>query len=623
MEYGSKDIKSLSDLEAIREKKGMYIGEANHPAHLFQEVIDNAVDESLAGSVKNIEVVVDTKDSIYEVRDDGRGFPLGSMKIEIMGHVFEKQSLELMVSKTHTGGKLGGTKGYSISGGTHGVGLKCLSALSDLFEVETYRVHEDTKKFTKALISYSRGKLVNQSYEEVKKRPTGAIVRFKADPTIFNSIEIPLSYIEAKCKLIKAFGHSISLKVDNEDVDLGKGGIESLLHFEESKPISDFVEIEVKKGEEFARFGIQYADDITSNTRGFSNMLYNSQGGTHVRLFERAIIKAWRTVVDKDTNNKLKDWDFMIGCKSIVACFLLEPSYSSQTKERLVTHNTFVQPLLDLFTNDYVKYLYKHKDYVDKMVAKFIAFRDSQNTLLNSKEIRGLVKVAEVAQGGKVRRRSVVDGLIECSNPLVGETELFITEGQSALGSIQQARDPRIHAGFPLRGKALNVAGMDIVSVIKNKEMLGIVNAIGCGLGEASDHKKSRYGKVIITADADIDGYHIRTLVLSALINLIPDLVKAGMVYIAPGYLYGYYDKKGNFNGCDKKEDIPKDAKSWTRNKGLGELNPQEFFDFYMDKSKRQLLQVKYPESITDFNNLMNYSKRDLLIEDEIIIYER
>lgn len=617
--YNSKDIKALSDIEAIRLRPGMYIGATEAPSHLFQEAFDNAIDESLAGRAKNIKVEVDDTNKIYTVEDDGSGIPMGSMKVEILGHVFDKQSLELLTSKGHVGGKFGG-KSYSISSGLHGVGLKAISALSDKFVIETCRIHDDNEKWTVGRIEYSKGKLINQTYEEVKSKKSYTRVSLKADNTIFTSDEIPKSYIINKCKIASAFGHKVKLFIDNEEYDLGEPTLMSLIEVEEGvKDISNPIELKAQVGEEFVQVCMQYFDDLSSRVKGFTNLLYNSQGGTHNRLFERTIVKAWRRVEGKDSI--LKDSDFLLGMRGVVACFISNPAFTSQTKERLSVNNSMIQPFMDKLEDAFVKWLNKNYEVRDLLLRKFNTFRQKQNELLASKEIKGIVKVAEV-KGGKVRRKSMMAGMIECSNPIAGETELFITEGESALGSIKQARDTRIHAGIPLRGKCLNVAGMDFVNVLKNKEMLGIVNAIGAGIGDDCKAENSRYGKIIITADSDPDGLHITNLVMSALINLVPDLVKKGMVYIAPGYLYGYYDKVGEFHGCHNKEDIPKDAKRWSRYKGLGELNPQEFFDFYMNKDKRVLEQVDYPESLTDFNNLMNRSKRSLLEEEGVIIYK-
>lgn len=615
--YTSKDIKSLSDLDAIRLRAGMYIGHTDHPAHLFQEAFDNAIDESMAGRAKNIIVSVDTKNNKYTVQDDGSGIPMGSMKVDILGHVFEKQSLEMLTSKGHVGGKFGG-KSYSISSGLHGIGLKAISALSELFSIETCRIHDDTGEWTVGRISYSRGKMIEQTYTPSALKKSFTKVTLKADPDIFNSTVISNSYIINKCKIASAFGHKVLLIIDEENYDLGSPTLESLIDTEEGvNPITSSIELKSKIDEQFTQVCIRYFDDLGSRIKGFTNLLYNSQGGTHNRLFERAIIKAWRRVEGKDSI--LKDNDFLLGMRGVVACFISEPAFTSQTKERLSVNNNKIQPFMNEIENMLVKWLNKNPEVKDLLLRKFNTYRKKQNELLASSEIKGIVKVAEV-KGGKVRRKSMMAGMVECTNPIPGETELFITEGESALGSIKQARDTRIHAGIPLRGKCLNVAGLDMVSVLKNKEMLGIVNAIGAGVGEESNSEYSRYGKIIITADSDPDGLHITNLVMSALINLVPDLVKKGMVYIAPGYLFGYYDKNGEFFGCHRKEDIPKDAKRWTRFKGLGELNPSEFFDFYMNKEKRVLLKVEYPESIAEFNSLMNRSKKSLLEEEEIII---
>lgn len=617
-DYSTKSIQGLSDLEAMRMRPGMYIGSTESPNHLFQEAFDNSIDEVMAKHATKVKVLVDTKANSYTVQDNGSGIPMGSMEIEILGEKFVKQSLELLTSKGHVGGKFG-HKIYNISGGLHGIGLKVMSAMSENFTVRTKRVFEDTGEFTEGKIVYSKGKLLEQSYTPCEKTHTGTSVTIIPDSEVFSSVVIPTSFIRNKCKIARAFGMDVSMSVDGVQEDLGNSNLDALIDIEEGVNfITKPTEFKVDLNDEFCKFSFKYTDDLSYRIKGFTNLIYNSQGGTHTRLFERAIIKAFR-VLENDKHSIIHDWDFMNGFRGVVACFIKEIAFSSQTKERLTVPNGYLQKLMDMVSDEIVKYFNKNKDQFNLIYNKAKAFRENQNKLLNSKEIKGIIKVAEV-KDGKVRRKSIVPKLVECTNPIPGETELFITEGDSALGSIKQSRDVRIHAGYPLRGKTLNIAWMPLAEALKNQEVSGIANSIGANIGEESDPKKSRYGKIIITADADIDGLHIQNLVICNLINLVPNLVKAGMVYIAPGYLYGYYLKDGSFHGCDTQEEIPKEAVRFKRYKGLGALNPSEFHEFYMNKETRKLIRVEFPESLEAFNNMMTQSKNALLQEEGVIV---
>lgn len=618
MKYSIKDIKALSDLDAMRERPGMYVGECNTPSHLFQESIDNALDESIGGYASKIAVEIDSKNKIYTVSDNGRGIPLGKMKLNIMGEVFEKESLEVLTSKGHTGGKFGGS-GYKISSGLHGIGLKCLSALSEELTIIVTRTHDKSKKWTRATISYSKGKIIKQEYKKVNKKdnPSGTLVRFKADNLIFDSIEIPKSYIINKCQIARAFGHNVTLIIDGEKIKLPKGGLETIIENEGDKVIIDPIKIKSnnKKTGEFMEVCLQYNSSLNLKSKGFTNLLYNSQGGTHVRWIERVIVEAWKEVLPK--GHYLQDWDVTVGLRVIVAVFIQDTSFSSQTKERLTTKVGVINPLLLEFKRKYIKYLKSNPKIIEKMYIKFKAYRDNQNKLLASKEVQGLVKIADISNG-QVRRKSVVEDLSECSSQDTKKTELFLCEGKSAEGSLKACRNPIYHATLPLRGKILNTANMPISVALKSKEILAIVNSIGCGVGVTSNASKSRYGKVIIAVDADKDGLHIATLIICALINLIPDMVKKGKVFIAESALYGYYKGKVFYPVWDKSN-IPSNV-SYTRFKGLGELNPTQAYSMFMDKTKRKLIQVKYPEDIHEYNLLLVSSKKELLTDLGLII---
>lgn len=500
MDYSTKEVKNLNDLEAIRLRPGMYIGATTNPAHLFQEAFDNALDEIMMGHATVLTVEVDTIKDTYTVSDDGRGIPLGVMNLEIMGQIFKKESLEVLTSKGHSGGKYG-QGGYKISSGLNGIGLKCMSALSEQLNVTVVRKHDDTKKWTQGFISYSKGKIQEHKYKTVPKTiKSGTTVTLKADSTIFDSIQIPLSYIKNKCMISKAFGYNVKLVVDSKNIDLPKGGLDTLLEHGENKPIVKPIIIKCddeNTGESLA-ICVQYNSNIDCKTKGFTNMLYNAQGGTHVRWLERYIVDAWKEVIgNKKLSVELKDTDYLIGCRSVIALFIQHTSFSSQTKERLVTKINEFKDLLDKFKTNFIKYLSKNIEVQELLIKKFIAYRTAQNALLASKTVQGLVEVAEI-KDGKVRRKAPVEELSECSSKDVSQTEIFLCEGNSAEGGLKTARDPRYHATLPLKGKIRNVSGLKLDDALKNTDVLKIVNSIGCGVADNSDAKKSRYGKVII-----------------------------------------------------------------------------------------------------------------------------
>lgn len=496
-EYTSKQLSALGDLEAIRLRKGMYVGDADNPAHLFQEAFDNALDESIGGYSKLTRIDVDSKTHTYQITDYGRGIPLGTMEVDLMGTIFRKSTLEVLTSKTHSGGKFG-NGGYKLSSGLHGVGLCCLAALSDSFEVKVFRISDDTGLMTEGTIHYRNGVLQSQSYDtNLALKVTGTSIKFRADKDIFPNLEIPRSYIINKCKIASAFKHKVELYIDGVQEDVSSRGLEDLLDLEEAHPLHDPINLSIKDPDsgEFMEVCIIYTSDIKSSTKGFTNLLYNSAGGTHTRLLDRAIKEAWSELLPKD--NILKEWDILLGMRAVTAVFIQETSFSSQTKEKLNVPNGNLKVLMDMFKLEFIKYMKKNSKLSETLITKFNAYREAQNRLLASKEVQGLVQVADV-KDGRVRRKSVVPGLSECSTKDVEKTELFICEGESAKGSLMSCRDTAIHGILPIRGKIQNTSYLSVKDALQSQEVLNIVNAIGCGVSDDSDHTKSRYGKVIV-----------------------------------------------------------------------------------------------------------------------------
>jgi DNA gyrase/topoisomerase IV subunit B len=337
----------------------------------------------------------------------------------------------------------------------------------------------------------------------------------------------------------------------------------------------------------------------------------------------KTIANTWETLLNKHKNLRptvdLKPSDYLVGLRGICAVFISHPEFSSQTKEKLVVNKTYFDSLMEAFSKSLIKYLTTNIDVAQQLVKRFEEYRIAQNALLSRKEISSLIKINEDS-GDNIRRRSVVSKLVECTSKKRADTELFIVEGDSAMGPYLYVRDKATQAVLPIRGKILNTTYKDLKEVIQNKEICDIANSIGCGIGAQCDASKSRYERVIISADADPDGLQINCLVLAVFINLFPDMVKQGRVYVSLPPLYCWSTKKG-YDWCDNVEDVPAGVKV-ERFKGLGSMNNDQLYHFLVNKDTRKVLQIEYPSDIDAFNKILGTSegKGNLLKDLGIII---
>jgi len=596
----------------------MYIGETDNPAHLFSEAYDNALDETQSGYSEKVVVRVDTKNYIYEVQDFGRGIPIGQLEIrDEDGTVIKKaEILEVLCTKTASGAKFN-SQSYRLRTGLHGVGLVCINALSEEMIIQTRR---DGKKVT---FHTKKGKKVSLEVTDLTEndQPPGVTVRFKPDPEIFRTTEIPLDYIVNRCKVANAFGFKVELFVDGEPYDLGQGTMADLLPSAENATTFCDIPIEVRLEDgQFMKTLIRYTSDTRDAYRGFTNLLYNSAGGTHVRMLQDSIKQVWTPYIEGRTINP---GDVLLGVRATVAVFISDPAFSSQTKERLTVDRRDLEPLFSKFRAELKKVLDSDEKLREGLLKRFEEYRLAQNKLLSQKEIRDLVKLGEA--GGKgIRRKSVVAKLNECRSPNREGTELYIVEGDSAGGTACAARDPYYQAILPIRGKILNVTYRDLKHVLKNEEVRSIVNSIGCGVGEESDADRSRYERVIIMCDADADGKNIAALLISLFVNIMPDMIKKGRVFLALPPLYGYRTKKGEFVPVYNREDLPEGI-HFTRYKGLGEMDSDELKAACMTPATRKLLEVTFPEDVDEFNKILGTSHRrfELLVEKGVIVNKR
>lgn len=614
-EYNADSISVLTCLDHIRMRKGMYIGEANDPRQLLSEIFDNAIDEVQAGYSSELVVVVDTKNNIYRVRDYGRGIPHGKKKLD-SGE--EKEILEVLLTKSNSGGKFDNSS-YNYSSGLNGLGLTVTNALSKTMEMMSIRkgkyVMAETWGTDEVDISYG-----------ITDDKDGTSVMFEPDKKFFHSAKIPVDFIKDRCRIASALGFRARLIVDGEEIDTNASMFDLIK--EDNSNISTYVNIQpievLAINSEKMKVALRYTSETNDKYFGYTNLLSNYLGGTHVQELSRTIITSWKEFLEKHKNIKpavdLHNNDYLVGLRAVCAVFISKPEFSSQTKEKLVVNKKYFEELMGLYKFQFMKYLEDNILIAQQLIKRFEEYRIAQNNLLSRKEISSLIKVNNDSEDN-IRRRSVVSKLVECTSRKRAGTELILVEGDSAKGPYLFTRNKETQAILPLRGKILNVTYKSIKEAVKNSEICDIANSLGCGIGASCDASKSRYEKVIISADADPDGLQINCLVLSVFINMFPDMVKQGRVYVSMPPLYCWGTSVKNYGWCSKAEDIPKNATNVHRFKGLGEMNPDQLKYFLVDPETRNTMQVQYPADVDEFNRILGTStgKNDLLKELGII----
>lgn len=602
-DYGVESLQVLSAVQHVRQRPGMYIGETENPSSLFNEIIDNALDEQSSGYSDKTEVTVDYDNNSYQVTDYGRGFPQG--KIHDPASQRDMEAVELLVTTPFSGGKFNHAS-YRLSTGLNGLGALVTNALSTDFSIKTWRegnlVEYTAHKGETDAVEYC------DALEEVGEgHDSGTTVMFSPDPEVFKSTEIPLNHIVMRCKIASAFGMKNFLKIirdGNEEVIDTSADIYDLLPSID-EGISEYYRYDFTVNDEstgeYAKIALVYTSDTKSYYRGYTNLLYNSLGGTHHKMLDDAIYNAW----NKFDLGDIKWNDIYLGLRAVVAVFISDTEFSSQSKEKLSVDKSKLDALKNLITDEIVKWLTDNPEIRDSLIKRFQEYRAAQNKLLARKEIKSLLIVND-SKSGTIRRNSVVRKLRECGSKTRENTELFIVEGDSAMGGAVQARDSMHQAILPVRGKVLNVSKFDNAKdALKNEEMRSIINSIGAGIVPDIDPSKSRYDRIIIMADADSDGREISTLLTGALINLLPDLVQEGMIYIALAPLYGWKDKSG-YHFTNLLQEVS--SKEFTRYKGLGEMNPDELWESTMNPATRRLIKVNYPSDLRSFNSILTSS---------------
>lgn len=567
------------------------------------------------GYGEEIIVTVDTKLNKYTVADEGRGIPHGMKRLE---NGEEKEILEVICTKSNSSGKFN-TNNYTRSAGINGLGITITSALSKEFEISSVR---DGENIT---FKSEHGNKVDLTYTKINKSLHGTTTSFIPDSEMFKNEKIPLSKIEDRARVASALGYRVKLFVDEKEIDTDATIFDLITENDESISIyKDIPPIVVKTdNNEEMRVALRYTSDTTDRYFGYTNMLTNSLGGTHLNEISKTIIEAWEQFIDKKRIKlevDLRKSDYLVGLRTVCAVFISQPEFSSQTKEKLVTHKSRFTELMSKFKEEFSKVLYEDEALSKALIKRFTEYRIAQNKLLARKDIASVIKVNEDSSDN-IRRRSIVSKLRDCLSKKKEGSEMFIVEGNSAMGPFLLTRDKQTQAVLPLRGKILNITNREIKDALKNSEICDIANAIGAGIGSMCDASKSRYERVIISADSDADGQQITCLVLSVFVNLFPDLVKAGMVYFTLPPLYTWYDKsKKIYTGCMDPKNIPEGIKA-NRIKGLGELDDDEMHDFLINPATRNLIQVEYPSDVDKFNRILGSSvgKNELMQELGIV----
>ena len=601
-EYGADQIQILEGLEAVRKRPGMYIGSTSARGlhHLVYEIVDNSVDEALAGYCKNIDVTINPDNSITVI-DDGRGIPVG------INHKSGLPAVEVVFTVLHAGGKFGGG-GYKVSGGLHGVGASVVNALSNWLEV---RVYHDGKVYFQR---YERGKTMNK-LEVIDTCPiekTGTEVRFLPDDTMFE--ETVYDYDVLKTRLRETAFLTKGLRIVLRDLRTDpvvekafhyEGGIKEFVSYLNKSKTALYPDIIYCEGERdgvLVEVAMQHNDSYQENTYGFVNNITTPEGGTHIVGFRNALTKTFNEYARankllKDSEPNLTGEDIREGMTAIVSIKIEEPQFEGQTKQKL--GNSEARGAVDNIVSTQLELFLEQNPAVAKTII--------EKSLLSQRAREAARKARDLT-----RRKSALDGmslpgkLADCTDKDPKNCEIFLVEGDSAGGSAKSARSRATQAILPLRGKILNVEKARLDKIYANAEIKAMITAFGTGIHDDFDITKLRYDKIIIMTDADVDGAHIDTLMLTFLYRFMPELIKQGHVYLAQPPLFKIEKNKKVWYAYSDEElnsilmDIGRDnSNKIQRYKGLGEMDAEQLWETTMDPERRILLRVTMDEETT------------------------
>ncbi len=597
--YEADQIQVLEGLEAVRKRPGMYIGSTSSKGlhHLVWEIVDNSIDEALAGFCTDIDVTIE-KDNWIRVEDNGRGIPVSIQ--EKMG----KPAVEVIMTVLHAGGKFGGG-GYKVSGGLHGVGASVVNALSVETIVQVHReghIHE---------IKFERGKTVQELKIIGDSDHNGTTTRFKADPEIFKETTVyEYDILAHRIRELAYLNRGIRITIADEREGEERsttyhyeGGIRSYVeHLNQSKePIHDPIDVLGEKDGISVEIAMQYNAGFSSNIFSFANNINTYEGGTHESGFKTALTRvindyARKNGLLKESDANLTGEDVREGLTAIVSVKHPDPQFEGQTKTKL--GNSEVSQITNsLFSDGFERFMLENPTVARKVVEKGLMAARARVAAKKAREFTRRKNALEVS--------SLPGKLADCSSTNPAECEIYIVEGDSAGGSAKSGRDRHFQAILPLRGKILNVEKARLDKILSNAEIRAMITAFGTGIGEEFTLEKTRYHKIVIMTDADVDGAHIRTLLLTFFFRFLRPLIEAGYIYIAQPPLYQVKQGKHIEHCYDEEtlkeilERLPKMPKpNVQRYKGLGEMNAEQLWETTMDPEHRTLLQVELDDAI-------------------------
>ena len=591
-DYGAKDIQVLTGLSAVRKRPSMYIGDTALRGlhHLVFEAVDNSIDEALAGFCDKIVVIVHKNNSITVI-DNGRGIPVD------IHPKYNKSAVEVVMTKLHAGGKFD-KKTYKVSGGLHGVGISVTNALSKELSVD---VRRDGKIYEQ---KYMQGKPVADLKVVGESNDTGTKITFLPDPEIFSETEFRFDTLSSRLRELAFLNKGIHITLFDERTNKKQefqyeGGIVSFVEFlnKNKNPLHEAIYFQKEKNGVKIEVAMQYNMGYQENIFTFANNINTVEGGSHLIGFKTALTRTMNSYAEKLKVNdvKLSSDDVREGLTTVVSIQIQEPQFEGQTKTKL--GNSEVRGIVESLVNENLGIFLEENPKIAKLIV---------DKCVNSAKARDAAAKARdlTRRKGALNSHSLPGKLADCSERDPAKTELYIVEGDSAGGSAKQGRDRNFQAILPLKGKILNVEKARLNKIFQNEEIITMVTALGTGISEEFDIDKLRYHKIILMTDADVDGAHIRTLLLTLLYRYMNPLITAGYVYIAQPPLYKVVkNKKTHYVYSDEKleqlfNEIGRDNASLQRYKGLGEMNPTQLWETTMDPGNRTLLRVSLEDAV-------------------------
>lgn len=595
--YGAADIEVLEGLEPVRKRPGMYIGDTSSRGlhHLIYEVVDNSIDEALAGFCTHIEITLHDDDSVTVV-DNGRGIPVDM-------HKTGKPAIEVVLTVLHAGGKFGGG-GYAISGGLHGVGVSVVNALSEWMKVDVRRNGKHHR------IAFARGKITSPLESFGTADDTGTAVTFKPDPEIFELTTFSFETLSNRFREMAFLNKGLSITLrderhgrEREEVYHYEGGLVSFVEYLNTNKDtihSNIIFFDNNIDGVIVDVAMQYHNGYNENIFSFANNINTIEGGTHLTGFRTALTRTLndygrKAGIIKENEENLSGEDVREGLTAVISVKVPNPQFEGQTKTKL--GNSEVKGIVDTVVSEGLRvFLEENPTDGKKIIEKSLLASRAREAARKARELTRRKNALEVS--------SLPGKLADCSEKDARLTEIYIVEGDSAGGSAKSGRDRRFQAILPLRGKILNVEKARLDKILNNAEIRAMITAFGTGIGEEFDYEKLRYYKIILMTDADVDGAHIRTLLLTFLYRYMTPLITEGNVFIAQPPLYQLRKGRGKWylysdDELDSKlDEVGRDGITLQRYKGLGEMNPEQLWDTTMNPENRTILKVELNDAM-------------------------